>query len=139
VTSVFLVIQPDGRVDVLPWPTDGDEQLLAMQEAVGGWVERVAEAFHVLDTHTVWINEDGVGRLPENPRAHALIGMDAEYAPPCGPVVITPMPPGQNNRAERAHQCRFFGTLDAVALGLVSAADAGIGALIDGTRFSEAS
>ncbi len=28
-------------------------------------------------------------------------------------------------------KCRFFGTLDAVALGLVSAADVGIGMLID--------
>lgn len=85
-SSVFLVVQPDGRVDLLPWPTDEDEQLLAMQEAVGGWVERMAEAFHILDVHTVWINEDGNGRLPPNPRAHALIGMDAEYAPLCGPV-----------------------------------------------------
>ncbi|WP_407573016.1 hypothetical protein [Deinococcus altitudinis] len=129
--SVFLVVQPNGRVDVLPWPHDEDAQLAAIQEAVGGWVERVAEAFHLLDVHQAWINEDGTGRLPENLRADVLIGMDAEYALPCGPVVITPMHPGHNNRADRAHQCRFFGTLDAVALGLVRAADAGIGPLID--------
>lgn len=138
-SSVFLVIQPDGRVDILPWPQDEDAQLLAMQKAVSGWVERITEAFHVLDVHQVWMNSDGLDRLPENPRAHALIGMAAEYAPPCGPVVITPMHPGQNNRAERAHQCHFFGTLDAVALGLVSAADARIGVLIDCTRMPAAS
>jgi len=89
------------------------------------------EAFHTLDHYEVWADEDGVDRRPRNPLARQLIGMDAEYDAPCGPVVLTPLPDGQDNRAERAHQCRYFGTLDAVALGLVSAADAGIGALID--------
>jgi len=130
-SGVFVVVQPDGRVEVRPLPAGGRARQAALAEAVGGHVERMAEAFHVLDTHEVFINEDGLDRLPLNPRAHALIGMDAEYFPPCGPVAIVPLPAGQDNRAERAHQCRFFGTLDAVALGLVSAADAGIGALID--------
>jgi len=130
VSSVFLVIHPDGQVEVRPLPAGRDARVAALQDAVGGNVECIAEAFHVLDTHVVWINEDGLDRLPPNPRAHALIGMDAEYAAPCGPVAIVPLPAGQDNRAERAHQCRFFGTLDAVALGLISAADAGIGALI---------
>lgn len=136
-SSVFLVIQPDGRVEVRPLPADRNARQAALQDAVGGHTERMAEAFHVLDTHEVFINDDGLDRLPLNPRAHTLIGMDAEYLPPCGPVAVVPLPIGQDNRAERAHQCRFFGTLDAVALGLVSAADAGIGALIDARDYGQ--
>lgn len=128
-TLVFLVTQPDGRVEVRPLPAGGHPRQAALQDAVGGHTECMAEAFHVLDTHEVFINDDGLDRLPLNPRAHTLIGMDAEYLPPCGPVAVVPLRSGQDNRAERAR--RFFGTLDAVALGLVSAADAGIGALID--------
>ncbi|GAA3999847.1 hypothetical protein GCM10022631_08470 [Deinococcus rubellus] len=41
------------------------------------------------------------------------------------------MPEGETQAAERAHQCEFFGVLDAVALGLATAAEAGLGFVID--------
>ncbi|UWX64226.1 hypothetical protein [Deinococcus rubellus] len=46
-------------------------------------------------------------------------------------MIVVPMPEGETQAAERAHQCEFFGVLDAVALGLATAAEAGLGFVID--------
>ncbi|UQN09190.1 hypothetical protein [Deinococcus sp. QL22] len=41
---------------------------------------------------------------PVNLHAGRLIGMPWTCAPLQGPVVLVPLPDGQNNRAERDHQ-----------------------------------
>jgi len=127
----YLIVQPSGRVDRYLWPETEAEQLAVMQLAVDGSIEYLPLPFHTLQTHEAVLNDDGLDRLPVNWPAHELLGMPEDCMPPCGPVVIVPLPEGQDNRAERAHQCRYFGTLDAVALGLVEPAEVGLGVLID--------
>ncbi len=129
--SHYLIVQPSGVVESHPWPETEALQLAVMQLAVDGSIEYIALPFHNLQAHEAVLNDDGFERLPVNWPAHRLLGMPEDCMPPCGPVVIVPLPEGQDNRAERAHQCRYFGTLDAVALGLVEPAEVGLGVLID--------
>ncbi|GAA3999923.1 hypothetical protein GCM10022631_08610 [Deinococcus rubellus] len=113
------------------WSASDAERLKLIQISVGGWAERMPCAFHAFQTHEAYINEDGLGRLPLNWPACRLLGMPADCMLPSGAVIVVPMPESETQTVERAHQCEFFGVLDAVALGLATAAEAGLGFVID--------
>jgi hypothetical protein len=128
--ATALIIHPNGEQQRLPWPAESRAQIEIVQMAVGGWAERLPCAFHAMMNHDAWLSEDGHGQEPNWP-AHRAIGMSSEYEPPCGPVVLTLLPEGFDQVGQRAHQCEYFGVLDAVALGLVSEAEVGLGTIID--------
>jgi hypothetical protein len=123
-----LAIYPDGRKEALELP-DGDARLSALQGAVGGWIAYFPEGFHELDRYEVVHLDDWYGQ-PANHEAGRMIGLPSTCAPLQGPVMLIPLPDGQNNRAEREHQRHYFGMLDAVDSGFCTAAEAGIGVLI---------
>jgi hypothetical protein len=123
-----LVVHSDGRCTALALP-EGDERLSVLQGTVGGWIAYFPEGFHELDRFEVVHLDDWYGQ-PANHEAGRMIGLPSNCAPLQGPVVLLPLPEGQNNRAEREHQRRYFGMLDAVDVGFCTAAEAGIGALI---------
>lgn len=125
--SRFIVVIPAGGEPLtVPLGPDG---LATLQDAVGGHIAYLAEAFHELDGFEVVHLDDWHGRA-ENHAASRLIGLPASCEPLRGPVVLVPLAEGQDNRAEREHQRRYFGMLDAVDCGLCTADEAGIGALI---------
>lgn len=123
----FVVVIPAGG-EPLAVPL-GEDRLATLQNAVGGRIDYLPEAFHELDGFEVVHLDDWHGRA-ENHAASRLIGLPASCEPLRGPVVLVPLPQGQDNRAEREHQRRFFGMLDAVGCGFCTADEAGIGTLI---------
>ncbi len=86
--------------------------LKALQQAVGGLIEALPEAFHQLPNATVWINEDGLHALEVNRPGSRAIGLNLErYAPLCGPIAV--VHGGEDiTQPEREHQTRFFAALE---------------------------
>ncbi|UQN09271.1 DUF3846 domain-containing protein [Deinococcus sp. QL22] len=124
---IALAIHPDGRKEPLELP-EGDARLDALQGAVGGWIAYFPEGFHEPYRFEVVHLDDWCGQ-PVNHEAGRMIGLPSTSAPLQGSVVIVPLPDGQNNRAKREHQRRYFGMLDAVDTGFCTAVEAGIGVL----------
>lgn len=105
-TPNVLVIHPDGRTLALYEP--GDAVALAAHFC-GGMPGRLAEAFHGLDHFEVWHPDDYAGHAV-NLAGSCLIGMDlTSCAPIHGPIILIRLPDGQDLRAERAHQIKWFG------------------------------
>ncbi|CAM3836584.1 hypothetical protein [Deinococcus frigens] len=125
--SRFVVVIP-AEGDPVAVALDGD-RLATLQGAVGGCIAYLPEAFHELDGYEV-VHLDNWHGQPVNFTASRLIGLPGACEPLHGTVVLVPLPTGQDNRAERAHQRRYFGMLDAVDSGFCTADEAGIGALI---------
>ncbi len=123
-----LIVYSDGRQEPLGLP-EGEARLDALQILLGGCIAYFPEGFHALDHYEVVHLDDWYGYAANHP-AGRMIGLPAECEPLQGPVVLVPLPEGQNNRAEREHQRKFFGMLDAVDSGFCTAAEAGIGVLI---------
>lgn len=123
--TVLLVIKPDGQTVSLAT----DDAFASARHFCGGSIDRLPEAFHVLEHYELWHLDDWHGQ-PIHAAASWLIGLPDGYEPLRGTVVLTPLPDGQDSRAERAHQRRFFGMLDAVESGFCTAAEAQIGLLI---------
>lgn len=90
-----LVIHPDGRREVLPWPADERARLPLMQQQVGGYIEFVNPSAHTLETHEAVVNESGmIDGLPANWPGSRLIGYDLAQLPPLyGPVIVVPHDP----------------------------------------------
>lgn len=121
----ILVIRPDGQTVAM----DMDSAEGAAGHFCGGMVTRLAEAFHALQCYEVWHLDDWMGQ-PVNRAAGSIIGLPNLYQPLRGTVVLARLPDGQDNRAEREHQRRYFGMLDAVDSGFCTADEAGIDFLI---------
>lgn len=132
--SRVLVIWPDGRTQALEAPA-GDELEVMRAAMVGeGWtsLDRFPEAFHALAGYEVWHLDDWLDE-PANLPASRMVGLDTvHYQALRGPIGLLALPEGQDTHAEREHQRRYFGVLDAVAAGFSTADEAGIGVLIQG-------
>ena len=126
----MIILHPDGQREERELPADPEQHLEALQAAVGGYIESLSPAFHGLHNHEVWVNDDGLGRLPVNRAGSLAIGMDLTMCQPLsGPIVLVPT--DEDLQARRQRQVHFFGRLDAVVLGLSSEEEAGLGFVID--------
>ncbi|THF84373.1 hypothetical protein E7T09_20425 [Deinococcus sp. KSM4-11] len=123
--SVILVIKLDGQTVSL----DSGDPFTSARHFGGGSIDRLPDAFHLLEHDEVWHLDDWHGQ-PVNLSASRLIGLRDDYEPLRRTVVLTPLPDGQDSRVERAHQRQFFGMLDAVNSGFCTAPEAQSGMLI---------
>ena len=79
----MVTVAVDGTTNAVEMPADPDAHLKALQEAVGGYIERVS-VFWYPDL-AMYINEEGrIHKLPINLTATRLYGM----GPILGPAVI---------------------------------------------------
>jgi len=126
----LIILHPSGQREERELPADPDRELEALQAAVGGNIEFLSPAFHGLHNHEVIVNDDGFERLPLNTTGSLAIGMDLKLCHPLsGPIVLVPTE--DDLQAQRQAEQHFFERLDAVALGLSSEEEAGLGFVID--------
>lgn len=85
-TRNALVIHPNGETEILQ--VEGEDDLAALQEAVGGMIESPSILFDLFQHLTMFLNEEGkIIGLDANPVATALLGYGGIDLL-CGPVVV---------------------------------------------------
>lgn len=109
----FKRINTDGTTDALPLPNDPDARYEALRSALGDWITLYHEAYHGLTTHEIWHLDDWYGQ-PTNTLAQQLAGIEHDLR---GPVLLVPLPEGENLHAEQAHQVAFFDRMFAAMAG----------------------
>lgn len=114
----YMVVYPDGRREVHPWPDDENARLPLMKAHVEGDIEYVPPSAHTLQTHEVVVNEEGmVDDLPPNWPGSRLIGYDLRRQPPLhGTVLIVPHNPQDPPLAAQRRNARAHDHVFALAL-----------------------